>query len=65
MVLWHDSQPDSNKIYDAISHHYQWVIEVSHHTFYSTRDGNPSVETVFTDRNVYDDISENYPDYRL
>ena len=57
-------------MYDVIP--FQSVIKVLHHTctFYSSCDGNRSVQTVFTRTNVYiyiiyDDTSENYPYYRL
>ena len=57
-------------MYDVIP--FQSVFKVLHHTctFYSSCDGNRSVETVFTRTNVYiyiiyDDTSENYSYYRL
>ena len=45
-------------MYDVIPRCFQWVIEVSHHTFNSSHDENHSVETVFTHRNSYDDTGK-------
>ena len=46
-------------------HCLQWVINVSHHTFYCCHDENRSAETVSTHTNVYDDISENDSDFMM
>ena len=43
-------------MYDAISYCFQWVIEVSHHTFYISHEGDRFLETIFNPyANVYDD----------
>ena len=47
-----------DNMYDAIPHWFQWVIQVLHPTFYSSHDGNRSVETVSAHTNVYDDLKK-------
>ena len=60
-LLYNDFQRETYKMYDTIPYCFWWLIEVSHHTFYSSHDESPFVETVFKHTNVCDDTS----DYRL